>query len=64
MSEVRREYPAWLKQPYSQNAHDLAETLGRIADRVDGWTARDREKDAAYAWCLANGSPHLKESTP
>lgn len=56
---ARRIYPDWLKQPYSENAHNLADTLGRIADRVDGWTALEREKEAALAWCRSHGDPHL-----
>lgn len=58
--EMRRIYPDWLHQPYSNNAHALAETLGRIADRNDGWAAEQVEMKRALRWCRANGNPHLK----
>lgn len=32
---THRIYPNWLKLPHSSVAHQLAETLRRIADRVD-----------------------------
>lgn len=62
--EPRRIYPSWLKQPYDKNSHDLAETLGRIADRTDAWKREEQERIAALAWCRANGNPHIQETQP
>lgn len=58
MTTPRRIYPDWLTKPYSNTAHALAETLGRIADRTDAWLAYEEEKRKALAWCRANGNPH------
>ena len=57
----RREYPAYMKPPYSELDTRLAETLGRIADRTDAWLADRAEKEAALRWCRANSNPHRKE---
>lgn len=59
--QPRRIYPAWVKQPYSANAHQLAETMGRIASRCEH-EARERiEMRRALEWCRANGNPHNRE---
>ena len=48
---TRREYPDWLQKPYTQNAHDLAETIGRIANRVEHWHREEQLKVKALAYC-------------
>lgn len=58
MPEPRRIYPAWLTKPYSANAHNLAETIGRIADRTEAEVALRNERIAALEWCRKNGNPH------
>lgn len=50
---TRRIYPDWVKQPYTQNAHDLAETMGRIADRVEHRQREEALKVKALAHCRA-----------
>lgn len=59
--EPRRIYPDWLPKPYSNTAHALAETLGRIADRTEAEAREKAEMRAALAWCRAHGNPHRKE---
>ena len=38
-----------------------AETLARIDARFAGDVALHKEKEAALAWCRANGNPHHTE---
>ena len=48
---TRRIYPDWVKQPYSSVAHQLAETLGRIADRVNEPIKLEKENNMKTEIC-------------
>jgi hypothetical protein len=61
MTEPRRDYSSLGPGPYTPLQTQLAETLGRIGERVDAETALRNERIAALAWCRANGNPHLKD---
>lgn len=56
MTDPRREYPEYMGSgPYSPLETQLAETLGRIADRVDDWQREEELKRWALAYCRKNG---------
>lgn len=59
----RRVYPPHIKPPYTALETQLAETLGRIADRTDAWKAHEAEMKLALDWCRANGNPHIERLT-